>query len=208
VRYLKTPFLINLIRGTAYSGRYIVGVISKVPFVIVVGEIEDSILESFLNEFYHHNHIGHFIFHRVVVLHPGSPGECIQKMLKGQFKNRLFYFAGSPLLEKDLERVQVRQANAVFILSRENTLEKRGVKDKASIIRALSIRKHSPDTPTILQILKNGSYPIALLSNPTILICIEQLKLVRNAPKTSSLSDESKQRVFWSEALKSSASLH
>lgn len=88
----------------------------------------------------------------------------------------MHYFTGSPLVEKDLKRVNTHNAKAIFILSVHIQSEHADA-DKKSIIEALSIRQYCV-APTILQIQSHDSLHLGLLARPTLLISVQQIKLV------------------------------
>jgi hypothetical protein len=89
------------------------------------------------------------------------------------YANRVQFFTGSPLVAADLERVQIRQASAVFLMSGDE--DDRRMEDEHNTLRAWAIEDYAPDVALyVYHRLEETSTVLTLTASESI--CIDTVK--------------------------------
>ena len=140
--------------GGAYHGN------DSAPHVILTGNFDSSSVKAFLQEFYHPNHAlkKNEAKIRVLLMHPELPTPGIKILLEDDDEgfDLIEYLQGSPSNMRDLKRMGIKQAKAVFIMTNKsscNPLEE----DTASILTTLAVRKSNQNVKVFVQCLVKES---------------------------------------------------
>ncbi|KAI3384474.1 hypothetical protein SNEBB_003209 [Seison nebaliae] len=175
--FVVSEVLDILSKTSKYSGTYKREQGKK--HVIVCGHITSESIGNFLKEFLHEDRERTDI--DVVVLHKAKPSLDLENALKKHF-TRTKYFEGTVMNPQDLHRVEVRLAEAVFILANKSAPEP-DEQDMGNIMRVISIKNSSPKTRIIIQLLQYHN-KLYLLNVPTwdihsgdAAVCIDELKM-------------------------------
>uniref|UniRef100_A0AAY4CKV0 RCK N-terminal domain-containing protein n=1 Tax=Denticeps clupeoides TaxID=299321 RepID=A0AAY4CKV0_9TELE len=119
--------------------------------VLCVSSIKIDLLMDFLNEFYAHPRLQDYY---VVILCPTEMDIQVRRVLQiPLWSQRVIYLQGSALKDQDLMRAKMDDAEACFILSSRNEVD-RTAADHQTILRAWAVKDFAPNCPLYVQILK------------------------------------------------------
>jgi hypothetical protein len=111
----------------------------------------------------------------VLVFPPSSPPspEIKTFLSNSVYQNRVQFFTGNPLVDADLERVQIRQADAVFLMS-GNDADRR-LSDEHNTLRAFAIADYAPDVALYVYHGLEGTSAV-LKNTANEDICVDSVK--------------------------------
>ncbi|XP_058492444.1 potassium channel subfamily T member 1 isoform X17 [Solea solea] len=119
--------------------------------VLCVSSLKIDLLMDFLNEFYAHPRLQDYY---VVILCPTEMDIQVRRILQiPLWSQRVIYLQGSALKDQDLMRAKMDDAEACFILSSRNEVD-RTAADHQTILRAWAAKDFAPNCPLYVQILK------------------------------------------------------
>uniref|UniRef100_A0A8C1XH99 Si:dkey-21e5.1 n=1 Tax=Cyprinus carpio TaxID=7962 RepID=A0A8C1XH99_CYPCA len=119
--------------------------------VLCVTSLKIDLLMDFLNEFYAHPRLQDYY---VVILCPTEMDIQVRRILQiPLWSQRVIYLQGSALKDQDLMRAKMDDAEACFILSSRNEVD-RTAADHQTILRAWAVKDFAPNCPLYVQILK------------------------------------------------------
>eukprot|EP00057_Strongylocentrotus_purpuratus_P014114 XP_011668588.1 PREDICTED: potassium channel subfamily T member 1 [Strongylocentrotus purpuratus] len=119
--------------------------------VVCATNLQYDLIVDFLNEFYAHNDLQDFF---VVLLSPCELDNALKALLTVPlWAQRVIYIQGSALKDGDLIRCRMDDAEACFILSPRNFMD-RCEADQQTILRTWAVKDFAPDVPQYIQILK------------------------------------------------------
>uniref|UniRef100_A0A3P8V6B1 Potassium sodium-activated channel subfamily T member 1 n=1 Tax=Cynoglossus semilaevis TaxID=244447 RepID=A0A3P8V6B1_CYNSE len=119
--------------------------------VLCVSSLKIDLLMDFLNEFYAHPRLQDYY---VVILCPAEMDIQVRRILQiPLWSQRVIYLQGSALKDQDLMRAKMDDAEACFILSSRNEVD-RTAADHQTILRAWAVKDFAPNCPLYVQILK------------------------------------------------------
>ncbi|XP_077986802.1 potassium channel subfamily T member 2-like isoform X2 [Glandiceps talaboti] len=122
--------------------------------VVCATVIQADIIMDFLNEFYAHPHLQDFF---VVLLSPVELDNTMRLLLQIPiWSQRVIYVQGSALRDQDLQRVRMDDAEACFILSPRNVMD-RYEADQQTILRTWAVKDFAPAVKLFVQILRPES---------------------------------------------------
>ncbi|XP_070532168.1 potassium channel subfamily T member 2-like isoform X7 [Ptychodera flava] len=154
---------------------------SEKHVVVCATCIQADLIMDFLNEFYAHPHLQDYF---VVLLSPVELDNTMRLLLQIPiWSQRVIYVQGSALRDQDLQRVRMDDAEACFILSPRNVMDRheaaqnesdddkrknkgsgnagksgldslRNYYDQQTILRTWAVKDFSPNLPIFVQILK------------------------------------------------------
>jgi len=119
--------------------------------IIVTGYYTHRSLNSFLNEFYHTDH-GYQKASCLVVGANYPPPEVVQTIKEARTSAKVYYLEGDPFSKSTMKKANIFMANAVFILTTQNS-ENLEETDMRSILISKQIQHLVPYTPTYLQLV-------------------------------------------------------
>ncbi|KTG00380.1 hypothetical protein cypCar_00019286 [Cyprinus carpio] len=131
--------------------------------VLCVTSLKIDLLMDFLNEFYAHPRLQDYY---VVILCPTEMDIQVRRILQiPLWSQRVIYLQGSALKDQDLMRAKMDDAEACFILSSRNEVDRTAAvniaskystlpKDHQTILRAWAVKDFAPNCPLYVQILK------------------------------------------------------
>ncbi|XP_022242333.1 potassium channel subfamily T member 1-like [Limulus polyphemus] len=110
----------------------------------------DTIMD-FLNEFYAHPLLQDYF---VVLLTPCEPDTTTKMILQvPMWAQRVIYIQGSALKDADLTRARLNAAEACFMLTGRNYVD-RNAADQHTILRSWAVRDFAPNVPQYVQIFR------------------------------------------------------
>ncbi|XP_037548174.1 potassium channel subfamily T member 2 [Nematolebias whitei] len=119
--------------------------------VLCVSALKIDLLMDFLNEFYAHPRLQDYY---VVILCPTEMDLQVRRVLQiPLWSQRVIYLQGSVLKDQDLLRAKMDDAEACFILSSRNEVDRMAA-DHQTILRAWAVKDFAPNCPLYVQILK------------------------------------------------------
>ncbi|XP_071947875.1 potassium channel subfamily T member 2-like [Antedon mediterranea] len=119
--------------------------------VMCASTLHYDLVNDFLNEFYAHAHLQDFF---VVMLTPSELEPTVKWLLQVPlWSQRVIYIQGSVLKDTDLVRCRMDQAEACFILSPRNKMD-RIEADQQTILRTWAVKDFAPNIPLYVQIMK------------------------------------------------------
>uniref|UniRef100_A0A3B3UBL7 Potassium sodium-activated channel subfamily T member 1 n=1 Tax=Poecilia latipinna TaxID=48699 RepID=A0A3B3UBL7_9TELE len=119
--------------------------------VLCVSTLKIDLLMDFLNEFYAHPRLQDYY---VVILCPSEMDLQVRRVLQiPLWSQRVIYLQGSVLKDQDLLRAKMDDAEACFILSSRNEVDRMAA-DHQTILRAWAVKDFAPNCPLYVQILK------------------------------------------------------
>ncbi|XP_035996242.1 potassium channel subfamily T member 2 [Fundulus heteroclitus] len=119
--------------------------------VLCVSALKIDLLMDFLNEFYAHPRLQDYY---VVILCPSEMDLQVRRVLQiPLWSQRVIYLQGSVLKDQDLLRAKMDDAEACFILSSRNEVDRMAA-DHQTILRAWAVKDFAPNCPLYVQILK------------------------------------------------------
>ncbi|XP_067868336.1 potassium channel subfamily T member 1 isoform X5 [Heterodontus francisci] len=155
--------------------------------VLCVSSLKIDLLMDFLNEFYAHPRLQDYY---VVILCPTEMDLQVRRVLQiPLWSQRVIYLQGSALKDQDLMRAKMDDAEACFILSSRNEVD-RTAADHQTILRAWAVKDFAPNCPLYVQILKpENKFHVKFADH---VVCEEEFKYAMLAlncicPSTSTL---------------------
>uniref|UniRef100_A0A8C7SB64 RCK N-terminal domain-containing protein n=1 Tax=Oncorhynchus mykiss TaxID=8022 RepID=A0A8C7SB64_ONCMY len=155
--------------------------------VLCVSSLKIDLLMDFLNEFYAHPRLQDYY---VVILCPTEMDIQVRRVLQiPLWSQRVIYLQGSALKDTDLMRAKMDDAEACFILSSRNEVD-RTAADHQTILRAWAVKDFAPNCPLYVQILKpENKFHVKFADH---VVCEEEFKFAMLAlncvcPATSTL---------------------
>ncbi|XP_047236873.1 potassium channel subfamily T member 1 isoform X13 [Girardinichthys multiradiatus] len=155
--------------------------------VLCVSSLKIDLLMDFLNEFYAHPRLQDYY---VVILCPTEIDIQVRRILQiPLWSQRVIYLQGSALKDQDLMRAKMDNAEACFILSSRNEVD-RTAADHQTILRAWAAKDFAPKCPLYVQILKpENKFHVKFADH---VVCEEEFKFAMLAlncvcPATSTL---------------------
>ncbi|KAJ3603560.1 hypothetical protein NHX12_028305, partial [Muraenolepis orangiensis] len=155
--------------------------------VLCVSSLKIDLLMDFLNEFYAHPRLQDYY---VVILCPTEIDIQVRRILQiPLWSQRVIYLQGSALKDQDLMRAKMDDAEACFILSSRNEVD-RTAADHQTILRAWAVKDFAPNCPLYVQILKpENKFHVKFADH---VVCEEEFKYAMLAlncvcPATSTL---------------------
>ncbi|XP_041049600.1 potassium channel subfamily T member 1 [Carcharodon carcharias] len=155
--------------------------------VLCVSSLKIDLLMDFLNEFYAHPRLQDYY---VVILCPTEMDLQVRRVLQiPLWSQRVIYLQGSALKDQDLMRAKMDVAEACFILSSRNEVD-RTAADHQTILRAWAVKDFAPNCPLYVQILKpENKFHVKFADH---VVCEEEFKYAMLAlncicPSTSTL---------------------
>ncbi|XP_053276154.1 potassium channel subfamily T member 1 [Pleuronectes platessa] len=155
--------------------------------VLCVSSLKIDLLMDFLNEFYAHPRLQDYY---VVILCPTEIDLQVRRILQiPLWSQRVIYLQGSALKDQDLMRAKMDDAEACFILSSRNEVD-RTAADHQTILRAWAAKDFAPNCPLYVQILKpENKFHVKFADH---VVCEEEFKYAMLAlncvcPATSTL---------------------
>ncbi|KAF9113087.1 hypothetical protein BGX27_002243 [Mortierella sp. AM989] len=115
------------------------------PFMIISGSLHSAQkLANVLNGFWFTNKEYSSASFKIVILGLSEPSKDIQALLQSaRYKNRVVYLKGTPLESKDLERIQARHAEGIFIIADRNSPHSPQEEDRHITLSTLAFRNVS-----------------------------------------------------------------
>uniref|UniRef100_A0A3B5ALT5 Potassium channel, subfamily T, member 1 n=1 Tax=Stegastes partitus TaxID=144197 RepID=A0A3B5ALT5_9TELE len=155
--------------------------------VLCVSSLKIDLLMDFLNEFYAHPRLQDYY---VVILCPSEMDLQVRRVLQiPLWSQRVIYLQGSVLKDQDLLRAKMDDAEACFILSSRNEVDRMAA-DHQTILRAWAVKDFAPNCPLYVQILKpENKFHVKFADH---VVCEEEFKYAMLAlncvcPATSTL---------------------
>ncbi|XP_076014806.1 potassium channel subfamily T member 2 [Genypterus blacodes] len=155
--------------------------------VLCVSSLKIDLLMDFLNEFYAHPRLQDYY---VVILCPSEVDLQVRRVLQiPLWSQRVIYLQGSVLKDQDLLRAKMDDAEACFILSSRNEVDRMAA-DHQTILRAWAVKDFAPNCPLYVQILKpENKFHVKFADH---VVCEEEFKYAMLAlncvcPATSTL---------------------
>uniref|UniRef100_A0A8C5D9I5 Potassium channel subfamily T member 2-like n=1 Tax=Gouania willdenowi TaxID=441366 RepID=A0A8C5D9I5_GOUWI len=155
--------------------------------VLCVSALKIDLLMDFLNEFYAHPRLQDYY---VVILCPTEMDLQVRRVLQiPLWSQRVIYLQGSVLKDQDLLRAKMDDAEACFILSSRNEVDRMAA-DHQTILRAWAVKDFAPNCPLYVQILKpENKFHVKFVDH---VVCEEEFKYAMLAlncvcPATSTL---------------------
>ncbi|XP_028273500.1 potassium channel subfamily T member 2 [Parambassis ranga] len=155
--------------------------------VLCVSSLKIDLLMDFLNEFYAHPRLQDYY---VVILCPSEMDIQVRRVLQiPLWSQRVIYLQGSVLKDQDLLRAKMDDAEACFILSSRNEVDRMAA-DHQTILRAWAVKDFAPNCPLYVQILKpENKFHVKFADH---VVCEEEFKYAMLAlncvcPATSTL---------------------
>uniref|UniRef100_A0A3Q3GV15 Potassium sodium-activated channel subfamily T member 1a n=1 Tax=Labrus bergylta TaxID=56723 RepID=A0A3Q3GV15_9LABR len=155
--------------------------------VLCVSTLKIDLLMDFLNEFYAHPRLQDYY---VVILCPSEMDLQVRRVLQiPLWSQRVIYLQGSVLKDQDLLRAKMDDAEACFILSSRNEVDRMAA-DHQTILRAWAVKDFAPNCPLYVQILKpENKFHVKFADH---VVCEEEFKYAMLAlncvcPATSTL---------------------
>ncbi|XP_070844900.1 potassium channel subfamily T member 2 isoform X1 [Chaetodon trifascialis] len=155
--------------------------------VLCVSALKIDLLMDFLNEFYAHPRLQDYY---VVILCPTEMDIQVRRVLQiPLWSQRVIYLQGSVLKDQDLLRAKMDDAEACFILSSRNEVDRMAA-DHQTILRAWAVKDFAPNCPLYVQILKpENKFHVKFADH---VVCEEEFKYAMLAlncvcPATSTL---------------------
>ncbi|KAF6729089.1 Potassium channel subfamily T member 1 [Oryzias melastigma] len=155
--------------------------------VLCVSTLKIDLLMDFLNEFYAHPRLQDYY---VVILCPSEMDVQVRRVLQiPLWSQRVIYLQGSVLKDQDLMRAKMDDAEACFILSSRNEVDRMAA-DHQTILRAWAVKDFAPNCPLYVQILKpENKFHVKFADH---VVCEEEFKYAMLAlncvcPATSTL---------------------
>ncbi|XP_032395352.1 potassium channel subfamily T member 2 isoform X1 [Etheostoma spectabile] len=155
--------------------------------VLCVSTLKIDLLMDFLNELYAHPRLQDYY---VVILCPSEMDLQVRRVLQiPLWSQRVIYLQGSVLKDQDLLRAKMDDAEACFILSSRNEMDRMAA-DHQTILRAWAVKDFAPNCPLYVQILKpENKFHVKFADH---VVCEEEFKYAMLAlncvcPATSTL---------------------
>eukprot|EP00929_Paragymnodinium_shiwhaense_P114609 TRINITY_DN8305_c0_g1_i2.p1 TRINITY_DN8305_c0_g1~~TRINITY_DN8305_c0_g1_i2.p1 ORF type:complete len:1282 (+),score=257.43 TRINITY_DN8305_c0_g1_i2:71-3916(+) len=164
------------------QGRFV-----KVPgqrHVVLIGGgvryADDTLLLGFLSEILHQSHSNDWphVVMMSVTNREDNFDEFLSLYLPWEARQKVSYFAGSPLNPRDLQRIGVGSADCVFVLADTMGNVEPAEEDSQNIFRTVSVLTNYPDAYVKLMLLLPDSKYRAFASGipPTVFFCQTTLK--------------------------------
>ena len=119
--------------------------------VVCSTTLQQNLIMDFLNEFYAHPKLQNFY---VVLLSPSDLDQSLATIFHVPlWSQRVIYIQGSALNNTDLNRAQVQQAEACFIMAARNYPDRQAA-DQHTILRSWAIKDYAPHCVQYVHLLK------------------------------------------------------
>jgi len=139
--------------------------------VVCASDLRTDVIQDFLNEFYSHSNLQRFY---VVLAAPCELNPSLKSFLQIPiWSERVIFIQGSVLRETDLLRVKMDVAEACFILTSRQEVDKRAA-DEKTILRAMAVKDFAPECPLYVQIIRPESRLHIRFADQVI--CDEEMK--------------------------------
>ena len=136
----QTNELIQILENSSIYSRDIYRANPEIPHLVICGNVGVDALKNFCNELFHVDH-GQSD-KNAVILNPSMPSQEMRLFLHaGKYEVNLKYLQGNPVLEKDLERADIKQAKASVIMTDKYTDDPHST-DHKNILMSLAIKKY------------------------------------------------------------------
>ncbi|KAG0294653.1 hypothetical protein BGZ96_000766 [Linnemannia gamsii] len=114
-------------------------------FMIISGSLHSAQkLANVLNGFWFTNKEYSNAAFKIVIFGPSEPSKEVQALLhSARYKNRVVYLKGTPLENKDLDRIQARHAEGIFIIADRNSPFSPLEEDRHNTLSTLAFRNVS-----------------------------------------------------------------
>ncbi|KAF9159324.1 potassium channel, sub T, member 1 [Actinomortierella ambigua] len=114
-------------------------------FMIISGSVHSAQkLANVLNGFWFTNKEYSHASFKIVILGLSEPSKEIQALLtSARYKNRVVYLKGTPLESRDLERIQAKNAEGIFVIADRNSSFTPQEEDRHNTLSALAFRNVS-----------------------------------------------------------------
>ncbi|CAG9536774.1 unnamed protein product [Cercopithifilaria johnstoni] len=139
--------------------------------VVTVTHLEAQFIGNFFSEFYaypeHQNYL-------VILLSPCEMDDQMRMLLKiPMWSTRVLYIRGSALMDDDLERAKMANAEACFILSARHIYHKTKA-DEHTVLRSWAVKDFAPNVPQYVQIF----YPETKMhiEHAEVVVCEDEFK--------------------------------
>jgi len=153
--------------------------------VVVCGKFDSTSMNDFLCEFFHPDHCARDEMFHVVILGQDTPDLTMKSLLEDErFFTHTKYIEGLVMMDKDLARARVDQAESVFILSNKDSSNSKDL-DAATVFRAMSIKKYvrmqaNKDIFIVMQLIQSRSrvnFQHSCYGNTNFqIVCIDEIK--------------------------------
>ncbi|CAK8690807.1 unnamed protein product [Clavelina lepadiformis] len=141
--------------------------------VVCATDLRMDVILDFLNEFYAHSTLQKYY---VVLLSPSELDGPLERFLQVPiWAERVIYIRGSVLRDTDLTRVKMDAAEACFILTSRQEVDRLAA-DEKTILRAMAVKDFAPSCSLYVQILRPESMVHVQFADRVI--CDEELKHV------------------------------
>ncbi|KAI1318932.1 hypothetical protein EDD11_005366 [Mortierella claussenii] len=141
------PFMISGIMDALAQAKAGEGIFKSggAKFMIISGSLHSAQkLANVLNGFWFTNKEYSNAAFKIVILGLSEPSKDIQALLQSaRYKNRVVYLKGTPLESKDLERIQARNAEGIFIIADRNSPFSPQEEDRHNTLSTLAFRNVS-----------------------------------------------------------------
>ncbi|KAK5823126.1 hypothetical protein F5H01DRAFT_317669 [Linnemannia elongata] len=141
------PFMISGIMDALAQAKAGEGIFKSggAKFMIISGSLHSAQkLANVLNGFWFTNKEYSNAAFKIVIFGLSEPSKEIQALLhSARYKNRVVYLKGTPLENKDLERIQARHAEGIFIIADRNSPFSPQEEDRHNTLSTLAFRNVS-----------------------------------------------------------------
>ncbi|KAG0057675.1 potassium channel, sub T, member 1 [Gryganskiella cystojenkinii] len=141
------PFMISGIMDALAQAKAGEGIFKSggSKFMIISGSLHSAQkLANVLNGFWFTNKEYSDSAFKIVIFGLSEPSKDIQALLQSaRYKNRVVYLKGTPLESKDLERIQAKHAEGIFIIADRNSAFSSQEEDRHNTLSTLAFRNVS-----------------------------------------------------------------
>lgn len=157
--------LLRLMGLKSFYAREIYKSNNEIPHVVITGQVVIQALQNFSEELFHIDH-GTQDRH-AIILQPNDPSNEMEMFLHDPtYETCIRYINGNPMLNKDLERADVRNAKTCILLTNKNSKDANGM-DHKNILIGLAMKKYVLDSKQLNS--RNGS-------DPNMSLCLQLIK--------------------------------
>ncbi|KAG0244238.1 hypothetical protein BGX31_009518 [Mortierella sp. GBA43] len=147
-------------------------------FMVISGSFHSALkLANVLNGFWFTNKEYSNASFKLVILGLSEPSKDIQALLQSaRYKNRVVYLKGSPLERNDLERVQARYAEGIFVIADRNSPNEHQEEDRHNTLSTVAFRNASDSGIYTYNLLPETE--IYQKNAATQVVCADELRQV------------------------------
>ena len=136
--------LLRLMGLKSFYAREVYKSNNEIPHVVITGQVVIQALQNFSEELFHIDH-GTQDRH-AIILQPNDPSNEMEMFLHDPtYETCIRYINGNPMLNKDLERADVRNAKTCILLTNKNSKDANGM-DHKNILIGLAMKKYVLDS--------------------------------------------------------------